>query len=215
MAREVDLIVPMKPPHAGKSRLRGAAGTPPGAGGHAELVLALAVDTLNAAIGAAGVRRVLVVGTDPAALAELTELGAEVVRERVAGGLNAALRHGETLLRRDDPGSVVAALQADLPALRSVELAEALAEADERRAFLADRHGTGTTLLVSAPGAPLGPLFGTGSALAHLESGAVALDLPAATLRSDVDTPADLVHARTLGLGSRTTQLVGAPCCVT
>ncbi|SFB12203.1 2-phospho-L-lactate guanylyltransferase [Amycolatopsis marina] len=207
--------MPMKPPHAGKSRLRGAAGTPPGADGHAELVLALAVDTLTAAIGAAGVRRVLVVGSEPATLTELNGLGVEVVVEQGAGGLNAALSHGAALLRGDDPDSVVAALQADLPALRSVELAEALAEADERRAFVADRHGTGTTLLVSAPGGPLGPLFGTDSARSHLESGAVALTLAAATLRSDVDTPDDLVHARALGLGCRTTELVGTPCCVT
>jgi 2-phospho-L-lactate guanylyltransferase len=215
VAREVDVIVPMKPPHAGKSRLRGAPGTPTGAGGHAELVLALAEDTLRAAVSAAGVRRVLVVGADPDALGGLRELGVEVASEQGAGGLNAALRHGEALLRGDDPATVVAALQADLPALRSVELAEALAEAADRRAFVADRHGTGTTLLISAPGAPLAPQFGSDSARSHAGSGAVALSLRAATLRSDVDTPSDLVHASSLGLGLSTATLLGAPCCVT
>lgn len=209
------MIVPMKPPHAGKSRLRGTAGTPPGGGGHAELVLALAQDTLSAAVGAVGVRRVLVVGADPAALGGLAELGVEVVREQGAGGLNAALRHGEALLRDDDPEAVVAALQADLPTLRSVELAEALAEAGDRRAFVADRHGTGTTLLISAPGAPLEPRFGSDSARSHSGSGAVALTLRAATLRSDVDTPSDLVHAITLGLGIHTAALLGTSCCAT
>lgn len=100
------------------------------------------------------------------------------------------------------------ALQADLPALRTGDLAAALAEADGRRAYTADRHGTGTTLLLSAPGQPLAPAFGPGSAQAHARSGAVALTTTAPSLRSDVDTPSDLRHAHTLGLGPRTAELL-------
>jgi 2-phospho-L-lactate guanylyltransferase len=102
----------------------------------------------------------------------------------------------------------VGALQADLPALRSGELAAALAVADGRRAFVADRHGTGTTLLLSAPGEPLRPRFGPGSAHAHAGSGAVPLVPVGASLRCDVDTAADLDHARALGLGGHTTALL-------
>jgi 2-phospho-L-lactate guanylyltransferase len=202
----------MKPPRAGKSRLRGALDYPSDDERHARLVLALALDTLTAATSAPGVRRVVVVATDPPSLDDLRELGVEIVREPRMTELNAALRHGEAWLRRDDPGSVVGALQADLPALRAHELASALAEAEERRAFTADWEGRGTTLLLSAPGAPLDPRFGVGSAFAHAQSGALTLELAAPSLRSDVDTPDDLSRACTLGVGKHTASLLGARC---
>ncbi|MFI6030274.1 2-phospho-L-lactate guanylyltransferase [Amycolatopsis magusensis] len=214
MAREVDLIVPLKQPSLGKSRLRGALDDIHDDDTHAELVLALAADTLAAATAANGVRRVLVVAADPLALTSLHRLGVEVVGDAGVRGLNTALRRGETILRGADPGGVVAALQADLPALRPDELAMALGAAADRRAFVADRQGTGTTLLVATPGEPLDPHFGTGSALAHTASGAVPLDVAAPSLRSDVDTAADLAHVRRLGLGWRTSTLLGEACCL-
>ncbi len=203
----MDLIVPMKHPREGKSRLRGAVE----AARHPGLVLALASDTLAAVTSAARVRRVLLVAADPAAVATLAELGVEIVAE-TGHGLNAALRQGEALLRADDPDGVVGALQADLPALRAGDLGEALAEAAGRRAFVADRQGTGTTLLLSAPGAPLDPHFGTGSARTHQRSGAIKITSPVASLRSDVDTPEDLAHVRTLGVGKHTAALLGDSC---
>jgi 2-phospho-L-lactate guanylyltransferase len=199
----VDLIVPMKPPRTGKSRLRGAVDD----AAHPALVLALAADTLAAAATVA--RRVLVVASDPASVAELREFGVEIVGENDAGDLNTALRQGEALLRAADPGAVLGALQADLPALRPEELEAALAEANGRRAFAADGEGTGTTLLLSAPGAALDPHFGLGSAQAHRESGATALGTAAPGLRRDVDTPADLLRAGELGLGKRTAAVLG------
>lgn len=202
----------MKPPHVGKSRLRGALDCPPDGEAHAGLVRALAIDTLRAAMETPGVRRVLVVAAEPDTLEELRETGAEVVSENGSRGLNGALRSGERHLRATDPAAVVGAMQADLPALRPDELAAALLEAAGRRAFTADRHGTGTTLLLSAPGLPLDPRFGPGSAQAHTASGAVPLNLPAPTLRGDVDTPGDLEHARFLGLGERTAGLLAAAC---
>ncbi|RZQ64917.1 2-phospho-L-lactate guanylyltransferase [Amycolatopsis suaedae] len=205
----------MKPPNVGKSRLRGAVDYhPQDEETHTELVLALAADTVGAATASSVVRRVLVVAADPAALSGLCMLGAEVVDQGAARDLNTALRHGERILRAADPTGVVAALQADLPALRAEELSAALSAAAGRRAFVADRQGTGTTLLVSAPGAPLNPLFGPGSALAHTASGAVPLDVDAPSLRSDVDTAADLAHARRIGLGEHTATLLGESCCL-
>ncbi|AIJ21623.1 2-phospho-L-lactate guanylyltransferase [Amycolatopsis methanolica] len=193
------LIVPLKPPRAGKSRLRGAVDEHD----HAALVLALAWDTLAAATDA-GVRRVLVVAADPAAVSGLRRPGVEVVGERGDGDLNSALRQGEALLRQREPDAVVGAIQADLPALRPAELAAALAAAEGRRVFVADADGTGTTLLLSEPGGPLDPRFGAGSAAAHAGSGAVPLELDLPTLRRDVDTPADLAEACRLGVGDRT-----------
>ncbi len=211
----------------GKSRLRGGPGCPESDHRHADLVLALAFDTLRAATATPGVRRVLVVTSAPVALAALRELGVDVVNENGEHGenggtaqhgggadigLNAALRTGERVLRAEDPQCVVGALQADLPALRPDELATALAEAEGRRAFIADRHGSGTTLLLSAPGQRLDPRFGPGSARAHTLSGALPLTAPLPSLRTDVDTPGDLDHARLLGLGQCTRTVLDWTC---
>ncbi|KDN21361.1 2-phospho-L-lactate guanylyltransferase [Amycolatopsis rifamycinica] len=207
---DVDLVVPMKHPRDGKSRLRGAVDP----ARHPGLVLALAADTLAAVVASAQVRRVLLVAADPAAVAELGELGVEIVAEPAEKTLNAAFRHGAALLKADDPGAVVGALQADLPALRAVDLTAALAEAAGRRAFVADRQGTGTTLLLAAAGGALDPRFGPGSARLHAASGAVPLSRPLPTLRGDVDTPDDLAHVRALGVGKHTAAHLGEPAAI-
>lgn len=201
----VDIIVPMKRLDRAKTRLRGAVPE------HVELVLALLVDTVTAAAATPGVRRVLVVCEDERVPAALRPVGVECVDERGLPGLNPALAFGAELMRAGDRHGVVGALQADLPALRPADLAVALAEADGRRAFCADRPGTGTTLLLSAPGGPLDPRFGNGSAAAHRSSGAVPIAAPVPSLRCDVDTDADLTVAARLGLGSRTSTLVYSP----
>ncbi|HVK25416.1 MAG TPA: 2-phospho-L-lactate guanylyltransferase [Actinokineospora sp.] len=204
-AAVIDLVVPVKHLDRAKSRLRGA--VPGGPGAHRELVLALLVDTLTAATAAPGVRRVLVVCEDDRVVDAVRATGAECVDERGLPGLNAALRFGAARLRADDADVTLGALQADLPALRSADLAAAVAEADGRRAVVPDHDGTGTTLLIAAPGAPLHPRFGPGSALAHGRD-AVRVGESCATLRCDVDTAGDLAMARTLGIGERTAQVI-------
>jgi 2-phospho-L-lactate guanylyltransferase len=202
MGRVADLIVPVKRLDRAKSRLRGAVPH------HVELVLALLLDTVTAAHATAGVRRVLVVCEDERVPVALRPTGAECVDKRGLPGLNAALEYGYGVLRADDPHAVIGALQADLPALRSVELAAALTEAAGRRAFCADRAGTGTTLLLSAAGQPLDPRFGVGSAAAHTSSGAMAITAAVPSLRADVDTEEDLAVAAALGLGPRSSTQV-------
>ncbi len=203
----MDLVVPVKPLTAAKSRLRGAADGGVGeAGAHTRLALALAHDTVAAVLATAGVRRLLVVSSDPAVAAEFAALGVEVLPDGPLGGLNPAYLHGAALLRARDPGCAVGALQADLPALRPAELGAAI-EAALRlggRAFCADADGTGTTFLLAAPGHDLDPRFGPASALHHEESGAHPLDGRWPGLRRDVDTPADLDLAAALGLGEHT-----------
>lgn len=197
----VDLVVPVKHLDRAKSRLRGA--VPGGLPGHRELVLALLVDTLTAVVAAPGVRRVLVVCEDERVTEAVASTGAECVDERGLPGLNAALCFGADLLLADDPAATVGALQADLPALRPADVGVAITRSAGARAFVADREGTGTTLLIAAPGTALDPRFGPGSALAH---GRTALMVGAglATLRCDVDTAADLAEAMALGVGPRT-----------
>lgn len=201
----VDVVIPVKGLLRGKSRLRDAAVPDPDA--HADLVLALALDTVTAAAAAPGVSRVLAVTSDTAAAAALRRAGVDVLTERPPYGLNAALRQGEAALEAGR--GVVGALQADLPALRPAELGAALVEAAGRRSCCVDRHGTGTTLLLSAPGQALRPAFGSGSAAAHRNSGAVELAGALPSLRCDVDTADDLRAAARLGLGPRTSAILG------
>ncbi len=212
----VDLVIPVKPLPVAKTRLRGAADGGVGAlTAHTRLALALAMDTVAAARAARGAGSIVVISSDPAVAMELGALGAEVVTDP-SKGLNGALRHGARLLRARDPGRAVAALQADLPALRAEQLDGALDAASElfahgaARAFCADEQGLGTTLLVAAPGTDLDPHFGRGSAAAHLASGARALEGHWPGLRRDVDTTADLGRAAGLGVGPRTGAVLAA-----
>jgi 2-phospho-L-lactate guanylyltransferase len=192
------VLVPVKDLGSAKSRLRGALPGVP----HADLVLALVLDTLAAALACPAVAGVLVVTSDEAVAAAARDVGAKVVPDAPAAGLNPALAHGAAVAGRGP----LAALAGDLPALRGDDLAAALA-AVTARAYVPDAAGTGTTLLAAPPGVPLDPRFGPGSARAHAESGAIAL--PAvASLRHDVDTAADLAAAALLGLGPRTAALL-------
>jgi 2-phospho-L-lactate guanylyltransferase len=143
-------------------------------------------------------------GTVAAVPAVLDELG-------VQDALNAALRHGAAVAVRRWPGSGLAALTADLPALSPAELAVALravSAAPGQAAFVPDAAGVGTTMYAVPPGGEFRPLFGGASRARHAASGAVELDFAEMTgLRRDVDTPDDLRAALTLGAGPRTTAL--------
>jgi 2-phospho-L-lactate/phosphoenolpyruvate guanylyltransferase len=211
----VDLVVPVKELRRAKSRLAPAVAALPGDDAdreraHHALARALAHDTLCAARAAPRVGRLVVVTAEPAE--RLAGAGApwETVRDP-GGGLNAAIRRGAGHLRGAGVlRRAVAALQADLPALRPNELDDALARAavaiadGAPAAFVADHAGTGTTLLVTAPGRAARPRFGPGSASAHALAGAVALDGDWPGLRGDVDTVDDLARARALGVGPET-----------
>ncbi|MEJ8278304.1 2-phospho-L-lactate guanylyltransferase [Pseudonocardia spirodelae] len=212
----VDLVVPVKPLPRAKTRLRGAADGGVGEqAAHQHLALALARDTVAAALAAPSVRRVLVISSDPAVALEVGVLGADVATDP-GRRLNGALRHGAALLRARDPGAALGALQADLPALRPAELDDAVAAAaalfdgGATRAFQPDAPGDGTTLLLAAPGHDLDPHFGRGSAARHAASGAVALPGGRPGLRRDVDTAADLAEAVALGVGEWTARIVPA-----
>jgi 2-phospho-L-lactate guanylyltransferase len=191
------LVIPVKVLAHAKSRLTGLAGAR-----RPELALALAADTVAAAVGCQEVAAVIVVSDDPAAAAELTGLGAYVVPDEPDDGLNPALVHGAAVASRLRPAAATGALAADLPALRPAELGRALrAAAGWPEAFVPDAAGAGTTLYTAAPGRRFGP----GSRRRHRSAGVTELDLADVPgLRRDVDTPADLSSAAGLGLGPRT-----------
>jgi len=195
-------VIPLKPLARAKSRLADTAahGLRPG------LALAFAQDTVAAAAACPAVRDVAVVTDDALAGRELAALGARIVRDEPGGGLNAALEHAAAAVRSSRPDGAVAALNADLPALRPEELARVLdAAAEFPRAFLPDAAEIGTTLLAAGPGRELRPAFGVDSRARHRASGAVELGLTGVdSVRQDVDTGADLRTALALGVGPRT-----------
>ncbi|MFI2611973.1 2-phospho-L-lactate guanylyltransferase [Kitasatospora sp. NPDC018619] len=198
------LVLPLKPLALAKSRLA------PYAGPHrADLALSFALDTVAAALSTPGVGRVLVVTPDAAAGARLAALGALVVADEPGGGLNGALAHGAAAALTLAPRAPLAALSADLPALRPAELARVLgAVPPDGRAFLPDSPGLGTTLLACSPGHPLAPAFGESSRARHAAGGALELRLAdVESVRRDVDTGTDLGEAAALGLGPHTSAL--------
>ncbi|MHC0433360.1 2-phospho-L-lactate guanylyltransferase [Streptomyces sp. O3] len=203
------LVIPLKPLIRAKSRLADTADDAL----RPALALAFAQDTVAAAAACAVVRDVVVVTDDARAGDALAALGAGIVRDEPAGGLNAALAHGARSARARRPGAAVAALNADLPALRPADLRRVLDAAGAfDRAFLPDAAGIGTTLLTAAPGVELRPAFGGASRVRHLVSGAAELLTPdVASVRQDVDTGADLAVARRLGLGPHTSRAMLAP----
>ena len=198
------LVIPVKVLARAKSRLAGLAGP-----AREELALAMAADTVSAAAACPAVAAVLVVTDDAAAASTLGDLGAVIVPDEPAAGLNPALAHGASLAAARWPRSGTAALAADLPALRPAELERGLqAAAQWPEAFVPDAEGTGTTLYAARPGVAFRPRFGAGSAARYRAGGAAEIgltDVP--SLRSDVDTPAGLEAALSLGVGPRTAEL--------
>ncbi|WP_030787470.1 2-phospho-L-lactate guanylyltransferase [Streptomyces sp. NRRL S-920] len=196
------LVIPLKSLSRAKSRLTATAGD----GLRPGLALAFAQDTVAAAVACPAVRDVAVVTDDALAGRELAALGARIVPDEPGEGLNAALRHGTAAVRDGRPAAPVAALNADLPALRPMELARALDRAAHfSRAFLPDAAGIGTTLLTASAGTELLPAFGAASRARHAASGAVELPLDGIdSVRQDVDTGEDLRAALALGVGPHT-----------
>jgi 2-phospho-L-lactate guanylyltransferase len=228
------VLLPVKVLARAKSRLAVLAGER-----RHELALALASDTVCAVVACPEVARVIVVTSDPVAGPRLAALGAHIIPEAIghpvelsrelsresADGsqhaLNAALLQGAAVAARRWPGTGLAALTADLPALRPAELATALRAAGHGvpgadfgpgllpgAAFVPDAAGVGTTLYAAPPGGEFRPMFGGASRARHAAAGAAELALDGiGGLRQDVDTPDDLRAAVALGVGPRTAEV--------
>jgi 2-phospho-L-lactate/phosphoenolpyruvate guanylyltransferase len=203
---DVGLIIAVKRLAAAKTRLAPVFS----ARTREHVVLAMLVDTLTAAAAVKSLGSITVITPDEAAAAAASEHGADVLADPTPDGhsdpLNNAISAAERALADAFPNIVV--LQGDLPALQTQELSEAIAAArHHRRSFVADRLGTGTSALC-AFGTTLDPQFGPDSSARHRRSGAIELTGAWPGLRCDVDTPADLVAARRLGVGAATARAV-------
>lgn len=201
---DVGVVVAVKRLAAAKTRLAPMFSAPD----REEVVLAMLVDTVTAALAVPAVATVLVVTPDRMAADAAEQVGARALTDPTPSGhsdpLNNALTAAADLAAREGPNIV--ALQGDLPALQPYELAEAIASARAvGRAFVADRHGDGTAALL-AFGTPLAPCFGADSANRHRRSGAVELQGRWPGLRCDIDTPEDLEAAQRIGVGPATTK---------
>jgi 2-phospho-L-lactate guanylyltransferase len=201
------VVIPVKVLAIAKSRLAGLVDADRRA-----LALAMAADTVAAAVACPVVGAVVVVSDDPTVAAEVAPLGAVAVADTPGAGLNRALAAGAEHAAERWPGHGLAALLADLPALSAGELTTALtAAAAMAQAFVADVAGSGTTLYTAQPPSPFRPRFGPRSRTLHQEAGAIELNPPGiAGLRQDVDTLADLRAAATIRLGRRTAALAKA-----
>jgi 2-phospho-L-lactate guanylyltransferase len=204
------VVIPVKVLTQAKSRLGQL-----GAQRRAELALAMAADTVIAVRACEQVSHMIVVTDDQVAADVLVALGVTVIADEPNDGLagdrlNGALLHGAAHARVVSPGAGIAALFADLPAVRPEEITRALsAAAAWPTAFVADAAGDGTTLYTARPGGAFRPSFGPASRARHAAGGAVELDLPGIPgLRQDVDTPEDLTAATVIGLGRNTADLL-------
>jgi 2-phospho-L-lactate guanylyltransferase len=195
------VLVPVKPPAVGKSRLSGIA-----TADRRALAEAFALDTVAACVAAASVAEVLVVTDDAGFSARLTGLGTSAIPDGVAGDLNGSLRLAAAEAHRRWPDLRPVALCADLPALRPADLDEVLGRVGPHPAFVPDAAGVGTTLYVAGYD-EFAPRFGPGSRAAHLDSGARELADAAPSVRRDVDDLADLGDAISLGVGRATRAL--------
>jgi len=195
-ANRWSLVVPVKRVENAKTRLGLDAAS------RASLAIAMAVDTVAAALGCPLVSAVVVVTDDARAREALAPLGVLIVADEPDAGLNAALEHGVAIAMAGPVG----ALASDLPSLRSDDLGIILDRALEYdQSVVADLSGSGTTLLCARSAALFAPRFGVESFAAHVAAGAADLtELAPESVRRDVDTVDGLSGAVDLGVGYAT-----------
>jgi 2-phospho-L-lactate/phosphoenolpyruvate guanylyltransferase len=190
------VLLPVKPPARGKSRLE----VDPGR--RRSLAAAFALDTARACLAAESVGAVLAVTDDARFAADLRNAGCETIPDGVARDLNESLRLAAAEAMRRWPDGTPVAVCADLPALLPADLDIALSWGSGTR-FVADRERIGTTLY-TAPYDAFAPHFGPRSRQAHLDGGAAEVPGDLASLRLDVDDAEALAAAETLGVGAHT-----------
>lgn len=222
-----DVVVPVKLLAEAKTRLSPSLDRD----ARAELARAFVLDTIDAALGADRVARVIVVG-DLSGHVDEVPAGVVVVAEPEPRSLASAIRHGIAEARRlavdertaaDHAGARparshrgVAVLLGDLPALTPSALDAALGAASRHPlAFMPDAEATGTTLATAAAHTRFEPAFGPDSAMLHRTLGFHDLshEVPPALaerVRRDVDTVDALDAAARLGLGTRTAAVLAA-----
>jgi 2-phospho-L-lactate guanylyltransferase len=188
------VVIPVRGTVSAKSRL---AASP-------ELALAIALDTVAAALDAGSA---VIVVTSASVASQFEALGAQAIAD-ANGGLTGAVAQGIAVAATN----AVAVLLGDVPALHPDELVAALRLAEAHPlAFVPDADNDGTVLITALDAAAHRPAFGTHSRAAHLAAGYRELDIPFDSgLRRDVDTAAQL-EALGHRVGSRTRSAAALP----
>ena len=204
------VVVPVKPPALGKSRLVGLTDEQ-----RRELAEAFALDTVAGGRATRGVEAVLVVTDDFRLAAAVRGRSAcEVMPDGVSEDLNATLVQAAAEVVRRWPGAVPVALCADLPGLRPDELADVLAEARRagvgrpRRLRARPRRGRARRCTPLRRPVRAG-LRRRAPRHAHERAGAVEVGAAATSVRTDVDDLADLGAALVAGVGPHTSRASG------
>lgn len=162
----------------------------------AALAKAMLRHVLGVLAGCRGLAGILVVTSDPEAMALGRTFGAHVLPDAVESGTNAAVRAGMAALDRAGKGGVIV-VPGDVPGITRAEMnavVDALASAPVVL-VPATRDG-GTNLLAACPPALMAPSFGPSSFARHLETARAAgrepcvLRLPG--LGHDIDVNEDL-----------------------
>lgn len=197
-------IVPIKPWGLSKSRLNVGEASRPG------FARAFALDVLEQVAASSRVGQLVIVTAEPELGAVARRLGAVLLTDRPMLSrdmLNVALDSGRRWAMARRPGDPVVVVPADLAALTSQTLDEAIDRLSQHEvAFVPDMTGHGTTVAWARDPGRLRPFYGRGSAARHAEDGAQAVADVDRRVRQDVDTSVDLREVRRLGLGPETTQ---------
>ena len=134
----------------------------------------------------------------------------QVVPDR-GWGLRAAVRDGVRVAAVSAPAAGVVVVPADLPCLRVEDVTRVLVSGwGLGGAFVPDRQGSGTTMLLCPPRSSVDPQYGPLSADMHRGAGLRRVDDAPARARHDVDTMTDLLAATVLGLGVETTAVLAS-----
>jgi 2-phospho-L-lactate guanylyltransferase len=190
-------LVPVKPLESAKGRLSASLSPLQ----RRRLVRTMLADVLSALQPVSLIAQRLVVTADTEVAAYASELGADIIAEVEARGLNAGVTHGirEAL---NAGASHVLVLPADLPFATPVEITRLVTAALESNrpglTMVPAADGDGTNALLISPPAAITPAFGPGSFLAHLAQAlARRIDvrvLHLAGLALDIDRPQDLAR---------------------
>lgn len=174
-----------------------------------EFARAVALDTVDTVAASQMVDRILVVTDEPTLTDVLTSLDRIVVlpepRAASSDQLNHAIRVARDWASAHAPTSPIVVVPADLPALSTAGLDEAVEQlALFDRSHIPDHRGEGTTLSAAAQPSLLNPRYGPASERAHADSGSVPILGVQLGARLDVDTLEDVRGAVDLGVGRRT-----------
>lgn len=187
------LLLAVRPPPEGKSRLEGALSVED----RISLNYNMFRHVFSVGREVFPPSHIIVVSRSHALLDEVRAQGAEALIE-TGSGLNAALEQGSRhAIARG--AQALAAVSSDLPSL-AVEDLRALVETPVPVAIATDRLRQGTNALALRPPGAIPFRFGADSLAAHLEAardaGLQAQVIERPGLARDIDTPADLAELR-------------------